>query len=207
MPVNNLKITPQAASFLRAMIVSCGNPDCFETVKLLEQIKIKSDYLSLAQKENSAWRMSAFRRLYEFALLKKVSVIDLNLVIWYFGGDFHIEIMSRLGGHAGLGQYLGSSVGLVTHVLLPLDNNDCYRSNDYVIKFKNYLDLGGTGERFYHLGVIIAAPAEKGVIKKIKEEQSQNFIFQQALKKIKDPVKIPDDYFAALNCTARVFKK
>ncbi len=203
--MKNIKITPKAAQLLRAMIVSCGNLDCFDSVQLLHAIRSVVDYSPIAQKVDGTWRMRVFERLFNFVVEQKETVITSNLVAWYFGGQYHIEIMYRLGGHAGLGEYLGAATGLITHTLLPLDKEYNYKNKQIALQFANYVDLGGEGAPFYHLGVVVRAKIDSKIIETIKEEQAKSEHFLNAVSKINEPIKIPAEYFEALNCTAKKF--
>jgi hypothetical protein len=200
----SILITPGGARVLRAMIVSCGTAGCFDSIKRLENVKVRVPLTAVGQDAEGNWQMAAFSRLKNFAVEEGITVLDTYDVIRYFGGSFHINIMVRLSGHAGLGQYLGSSVGLVSHVALPLEDG-VYENAGHRLEFENYIVVNPSseGHPFYHLGLVVHVPITQAQVKAIKAEQESSVEFVEALSKIKQPIVPPDEYWEALNCTVK----
>jgi uncharacterized protein (DUF3820 family) len=201
-------ITPDGAKVLRAMIVSCGSAGCFEAVKNLEAVTETVPLSSVGMDASGHWLMAAFSRLKDFAVDEGVVELDTFDVARYFGGAMHIRIMDAISDHAGMGQYLGPYVGLVSHVLMPLTGG-IYQNGALVV------DLGGKyltfnpnekGVPCYHLGVVVNIPLSKEEVAIILADQAKSKAFTSAIAKLKGPIIPPDDYFQALTCTVNKSK-
>jgi hypothetical protein len=196
-------ITPRGAKCLRAMILSCGTAGCFEAIKMLESVSQKTSLTEIGLDKSGEWRMSAFQRLQWYANDKEIKKFDAEEIVRYFGGTLHIEIMERIANHAGLGQYLGKDVGLVTHVLLPLQDGK-YQNAGHTLEFENFIHLNPKepGKSFYHLGAVVNVEVNSKVVRDILAEQARSEIFIKSLEKISGTViKPPKEYLAGLKST------
>jgi hypothetical protein len=200
--MDTLVLAPSGAKVLRAMIISCGNRECFKAAEILDSVTAEMPFLEVALNKEGAWHMKAHERLYNFCQKKKIRTINAFEAAWYFGGSEHIEIMKRYGGHAGLGEFLGADAGLVSHTLLPLGSELIYENSGKKIQFQKFVDLGGDGVPCFHLGVVVRIPLSESEVSVIKDEQSANKDFMNALLKCGDTIVPPHEYFEALNCTA-----
>lgn len=196
-----LRITLGAVKLLRAMVVSCGNIDCFEAIKVLESVGQTIDFDVIAKVPDYTYRLKAFERLEKYARDNSLEVLEAYDVAAYFGGDFHISIMDEFTAHAGLSRYFGESVGLVTHVLLPLTGTT-YTNHEFNVSFKGAYCLNPEedGVPCFHLGLIVNVPLTKNQVHKILEAQYVNSIFRTYLEQLPPTIEIPKEYFIALNC-------
>jgi hypothetical protein len=198
-------ITPAGAKVLRAMIVSCGSAGCFEAVKNLEAVAETSPLATVGMDAQGHWLMAAFSRLKDFAVDEGIGELDTFDIARYFGGAMHIRIMDAISDHAGMGQYLGPYVGLVSHVLMPLTDG-VYRNGKLLVDFGGkYLTFNPEepGVPCYHLGVVVNIPLTKAEVEVILEAQANSETFTSAIAKLKGPIIPPDDYFQALTCTVQ----
>ena len=205
----DIKITPKGAKVLRSMIVSCGTAGCFEAIKRLDALKEVTDLSEIGVDEKGEWRMSVFQRLKWYAEDKKIEIFEVEDIVRYFGGNLHIEIMDRIADHAGLGSYLGKDVGLVAHILLPLENN-AYSNQGNIINFENSVVLNPEekGRPFYHLGAMINIDVADDVVRDILKEQANSDVFMKSLEKIDgQTIVLPDKYLKGLSCTAEKSNK
>ena len=195
-------ISSGAAKVLRAMIVSCGSSGCFEAVRDLANVDEKVSIEEIGLDKSGNWKMAVFQRLLWYAREEKIEEFSTFDMVCYFAGNLHIEIMSRISDHAGLGEYLGKDIGLVTHVLLPLEG-DVYNNAGYSVRFKKAVEVNPKEKGYpcYHLGLIVNVDITQDQVARIKKIQAKNKDFVFALSKIKGAVSPPDEYFKALNCT------
>lgn len=197
-------IDSKAALVLRQLILTCGSAGCFESMKRLEAVKGATSLAEIGRDDDGHWRMSVFQRLLWYANEHRLERFEVDDLVRYFGGTLHIDIMDRLADHAGLGQYLGRDVGLVTHVLLPLSGNS-YSNGGYSVSFDNLLELNPEegGARFYHLGAVLNIPVNPGVIRDIELEQFGSEAFVRSLQRLNgQTIRVPDDYLKGLSCTS-----
>lgn len=198
-------ISPGGAKALRAMIVTCGSSGCFEAVRRLDAVDKPTSLVSLGQDKDGNWLMAAFQRLQWYAADRGLKTIEVADIVRYFGGSLHIEIMERIADHAGLGGYLGRDVGLVTHILLPLQEN-AYSNEGYIVRFRDPLNLSfgplQRGLLFYHLGAVVRLDVSKRVAEEILAEQADSEAFMGALSRLDGQTIVPPkEYLEALNCT------
>jgi hypothetical protein len=185
------------------MIVSCGSAGCFEAVKNLEGVTKTVPLTSVGMDKQGHWLMAAFSRLKDFAIEENVSNLDTFDIARYCGGAMHIRIMDAISDHAGMGQYLGPYVGLVSHVLMPLTDG-VYRNGKLMVDFGGkYLTFNPEepGVPCYHLGVVVNIPLTEAEVAVILDAQAKSKTFTSAIAKLKGPIIPPDDYFQALTCT------
>lgn len=196
-------INKKGAKVLAAMITSCGSLDCRETTKLLMTVEEPVDLLSVGMKENGMWRLAAFERIYRFCQKHNLSELSEWEIAWYFGSDFHVEEMLR-GGYRKLGDYLGYDIGLVAHLLLPLEKDLSYLNLDKKITFEDMLFLNPEeeGVSCYHLGLVVNIPLTDAQVAKIKESQGSSREFKESLLKISNSIRPPRNYLEGLKCTA-----
>lgn len=207
--MDDLLITPGGAKVLRAMIVSCGNSGCFEAIRDLEAVSKDLPLSAVALDADGNWRMSVFQRLGWFAADENLKLLDIFDIARYFGGQLHIEIIERLADHAGLGQFFGREIGLVTHVLLPLDGTK-YQNGSFKLNFNKSIVFNPQekGVPCYHLGVIVNIPLTKEQKNAILTEQATSKTFMSALRKTSGKtIEPPSEYLAALNCTVEKSRK
>jgi len=204
--IRSLEITPGGTGVVRDMTLSCGNPvDCRKTLAVLESVRETVPLETIAVKEDGSWRI-ALKRLHDFVISerpKEVEVIDEFEAALYFGSGNHVEIMLR-GGWQRLGYYLGLDGGLVTHVLLPISENGVYSNAGRQLKLSGWVDRGGDGQPFYHLGVLTRLSLSKSQIEMIKAEQAKSAPFMAALTRLEGSViETPEEYLDGLRCNAR----
>jgi hypothetical protein len=203
--MKDLLITPAGAHLLRSMVVSCGSVNCVETMRLLEQVGETTELGPLAKIEGYGYRLKAFERIYRFAAEQNLEIINAYEMAWYFGSNLHIKIMSENAGHAGLARFLGEAAGLVTHVLLPLNEQNEYVNADKRVKFNNvfYVNKNEPGIPCFHLGVVVNVPITKEQADSILREQANNSVFVEYLKELPDEINIPTEYYEAVYCLAK----
>jgi len=196
-------IAEKAAKLTRSMIVSCGSIGCVATMALLDQVQGTVPYDSIARIEGYGYRLKVFERLQYYANQQGLETIEVADVARYFGGRLHIDIMCEHAGHAGLARFLGEAAGLITHILLPLEEN-VYRNAGREIVFEDAYTLNPreSGIPCFHLGVIINVPIEATVAKEILAEQAASPAFVDYLAQVDSVVRIPNQYYQALNCLA-----
>jgi hypothetical protein len=206
MSKSNLQITKSACWLLRAMIVSCGNINCFEAMKNLEGVEGTVNYESIAKIPEYSYRLKAFERLEKFAELNNLTTIDLFDVAMYFGGDYHISVFEDFAHEGVLARYLGEvgeHFGLVGHVLLPLERN-CYMNKEFEFEIEGafVINPDEAGVPCFHLGLIVNIPLADSQVNKLLEVQYNNETFHYHLEKLPKKIHIPREYFTALNCIA-----
>jgi hypothetical protein len=99
--MKDLLITPAAAKLLRSMVVSCGSSNCFETMRLLDEVEETTELEPIAKIEGYGYRLKAFERIYRFAREQNLEVIDVFEMAWYFGSNLHIQIWPKMRGMQG----------------------------------------------------------------------------------------------------------
>lgn len=199
--MSNLRITLDAVKLLRSMVVSCGNIECFEAIKVLESVDNTVDFDTIAKVPNYSYRLKAFERLEKYAAEKKLNVLAVYDVAAYFGGDFHISIMDEFTAHAGLARYFGEAAGLVTHVLLPLSESK-YINHEFEVEFRNTYCINPReiGVPCFHLGLVVNVPLTAKEVQSILEVQYKNQTFLGYLAATPEVIDIPHEYYTALNC-------
>jgi hypothetical protein len=198
-----LQITLPAARLLRAMIVSCGNIDCFEAIKVLEKVDDTIDFDDISKIPDYSYRLKAFERLEKYAEDNRLTALSVYDVAAYFAGDYHISIMDEFSAHAGLARYFGESAGLVTHVLLPLVGTK-YINQEYEIEFRNTycINPDEPGIPCLHLGLVVNVDITQPEVRTILDGQYNNKIFREYLSETPAVIDIPKEYYTALNCLA-----
>jgi hypothetical protein len=172
-------------------------------MKMLGAVKDTVPYDSIARIEGYGYRLRVFERLQHYANEQGLTTLDVGDVARYFGGVLHINIMAEHAGHAGLARFLGEAAGLVTHVLLPLEGKT-YRNAGCEIVFENVCELnpGEPGVPCFHLGVVVNVPLAPTEVREILEAQASSKVFTDYLREVGPIVRIPKEYYYALNCLA-----
>ena len=207
--MSDIMITPGGAKVLRAMIVSCGSAGCFAAIKLIEAVTEPVALTSVGLDASGHWHMAAFSRLKDYAVDRGLTLLDTYDIARYFGGQAHIDIIHAIADHAGLGEYLGPYVGLVSHVLLPLKEG-AYRNVDLRVDFDAraiVVNPEDSGVPCYHLGAIVNIALSPKQVAEILAEQRKSEAFVTAVKKIKGPIVPPEEYWEALNCTVKTARE
>lgn len=204
--MSKLRITSDAVRLLRSMIVSCGNINCFEAMKVLDSVDETVDYDLIAKVPNYSYRLKAFERLEKYAEMNHLETIELFDVACYFGGDYHISLMDEFAAHAVLARYLGEvgeAFGLVSHVLLPLEGTT-YKNHEYQFDIQGafHIDPSSPGIPCFHLGLIVNVPITEKQKDEILEVQYHNEVFREHLAELPPVINIPKEYYQALNCIA-----
>lgn len=203
--MDDIIITLAAIRVLVALIASCGTLGCKTSIGLLKSATTDMSLASLGIDESGGWRMGVFDRLSTYAKKRGISTLDVIDVVSYFSGSDHIEYF-RVHPSAGMGEFVGPSAGLVTHVLLPLDPDLIYRNAGYEISFDGRTILynkGASGTPCYHLGVVVNIPLTKDQVEGILAEQRASEPFMSALSKIKGPIVPTEEYWQALSSTVK----
>lgn len=215
--MSELRITKPAVRLLRSMIVSCGNINCFEAMKVLDSVEGTIDYDAIAKIPSYSYRLKAFERLEKYAQINNLKLIDLFDVAMYFGGDYHISLFEEFAAHAVLARYLGEvgdDFGLISHVLLPLTKSSSlrgtkqssffYRNHEYEFEIKGAFHINPKSEGIpcFHLGLIVNVPLTDAEIDQILDVQYKNEVFREHLSALPEVIEIPKEYYQALNCIA-----
>lgn len=192
-------LLPDGAGVMKGMIGSCANIlECERTIADLAAVTAPVPLRQVGERPDGTWR-SAFKRLDGFAAANNLESLGAFEVAWYFGSAKHVEIMQRSGGYRRFGDSLGFAKGLVSHVLLPLNEALEYQNLGCTVRFENLVDPqpSAQGVPCYHLGYVIRIPLSAEQVQQIKADQASSGEFVEALKRIKDPIKTPEAEYQA----------
>lgn len=195
----NYILAPDGARVLGLHVLSCGEIlDCNLMMERLGTLKEPVLLESVGKKPDGLW-LNPFRALHGYLVseMPEVETIHAYEVARYFGSKEHAEVKLR-DQLSTLKQEMGFDYGFFFHVGMPLDEDLVYRNLGRSISATNWVDLGGEGIPFTHLGLVFRIPITKVQAEEILANQAEHKEFREFLFKHNgEVVTFPENYIAA----------
>ncbi len=195
--MSKIILTPAAGEFVAKMLISCGAKGCDLSVSRLFGMNRPVNLTSFQSKGN--WLKPVFGNLNQFATEEGLTEIDIDEVVYYFGGRHHIDYMIRKATQSDLGYLMSLDAGLVLDVLLPLTNG-FYQNGKEVLILESFVEVNSkdSGVAFFHRGLVVRADVSEEVVRRIFQDQRQSKEFMLALGRLGGSVALPENLLSAL---------